>query len=226
MDDDPTRTCGEPAGPSPLPDGDVVVVVPVKAFDEAKARLAEVLDGSTRARLARAMADRVVAAAAPLPVVVACDDGDVARWADAAGCAVAWTPHLGLNGAVDRTVDRLEARGVRRVVVAHADLPFATGLTTLADAGADEVLLVPDRRHDGTNVVSIPTGRTFRFRYGPDSFAAHRGEASRAGLTVRVVDSEALGWDIDEPGDLVVPDHLGALPAGIVATDSTGGRGR
>ena len=37
------------------------VLVPVKAFGRAKGRLAEVLDDDARARLARAMADRVEA---------------------------------------------------------------------------------------------------------------------------------------------------------------------
>ncbi|HMU81215.1 MAG TPA: hypothetical protein PKC57_13230 [Microthrixaceae bacterium] len=35
------------------------VLVPVKAFGRAKGRLAEVLDDDARARLARAMADRL-----------------------------------------------------------------------------------------------------------------------------------------------------------------------
>ena len=52
------------------------MLVPVKAFAEAKARLAPALDAGQRERLARAMAEHVVAAAAPLPVSVVCDDED------------------------------------------------------------------------------------------------------------------------------------------------------
>ena len=191
--------------------GSTVVVVPVKAFDRAKARLSGVLDRPRRAALARAMADHVLTAAAPLPVAVVCDDGPVANWARAAGATVVWTPGLGLNGAVSDAVRRLEAAGVTRVVVAHADLPFASGLGEFATAGT-EVVLVPDRRRDGTNVASVPTGRGFRFAYGDDSFTRHRREAARCGLRVRVVESERLGWDIDEPVDLDVPSHLGGLP--------------
>lgn len=197
----------------PLPTADhAVVVVPVKAFTEAKVRLAGVLDGPSRAELARAMADRVVAAATPLSVVVACDDDEVAAWATAVGAAVVWTEGLGLNAAVQRGVERLASVGVRRVVVAHADLPFAVGLAELGDADGDEVVLVGDRRDDGTNVASVPTDRGFRFRYGPGSLAAHRAEAARVGLSVRLVGSEALGWDVDEPSDLDAPARLGTLP--------------
>ena len=59
----------------------VAVLVPVKAFAQAKIRLAPALDAAQRSQLARAMAERVLAAAHPLPVAVVCDDVEVARWA-------------------------------------------------------------------------------------------------------------------------------------------------
>ena len=193
-----------------------VVVMPVKAFDRAKLRLADVLDGPERATLARAMADHVLAAAGPLGVAVVCDDDVVAEWARGAGAAVVWTPGLGLNGAVTEAVQRLDGAGIRRAVVAHADLPFASGLAQLAVADDDEVVLVPDRRLDGTNVLSVPTGSGFQFGYGVGSFDRHRDEAERCGLRSRVIRIEHLGWDVDEPGDLDVPDHLRNLPGAAV----------
>lgn len=199
-----------------------VVVVPVKAFRAAKQRLAGILDEAQRAELARSMADRVVAAAAPLPVVVACDDDVVAAWADGHGATVVRVDGHGLNGTIEECVRHLTTAGVRRVVVAHADLPFADDLTGLAEVAANEVLLVPDRHGDGTNVVSVPTGQGFRFRYGHGSFEAHRAEAAAIGLDVRVLRSERLGWDVDEPSDLDPPRHLGSLPTSTA--DVTGSR--
>ncbi len=63
------------------------VVVPVKAFGQAKVRLAPSLEPSTRAELARAMAARVLRAARPLPAIVVCDDEEV-RAADDEGIDV------------------------------------------------------------------------------------------------------------------------------------------
>lgn len=184
------------------------VVVPVKAFTLAKGRLAGVLDAGVRARLARSMADHVLGAAAPLGVSVVCEDDEVAAWAVASGAEVEWTPDLGLNGAVQEAVRRLAARGVRRVVVAHADLPFARDLATFAGVDDDEVLVVADRRREGTNVLSVPTGAGFTFSYGVGSYARHAAEAARLGLRCRTVDSVHLGWDVDEPADLQIPSHL------------------
>jgi len=197
--------------PPPVP---AAVVVPVKAFAQAKARLAEVLDAATRSELARALAARVLRAAGALPVVVVCDDDEVRAWAERQGAEVLWTPGLGLNGAVEAGVDHLRRRGVARAVVSHADLPLATDLAWVADARG--ATLIPDRHRDGTNVACVPTDAGFRFAYGPGSFSAHRAEAARLGLVTRLVPDVRLGWDVDVPADLELPSPL-ALPSSVAA---------
>jgi 2-phospho-L-lactate guanylyltransferase len=190
------------------------VVVPVKAFSQAKVRLAPSLEPSTRAELARAMAARVLRAARPLPAIVVCDDEEVRAWAARQGAEVLWTPGLGLNGAVEAGVAHAAAQGIERVVVAHADLPLATELAWLSTF--DGVTLVPDRHGDGTNVACVPAAAGFRFAYGPGSFSHHRTEAIRLGLAARLLPDRALGWDVDVPADLDLPEDL-ALPGDVAA---------
>ena len=195
-----------------VPTPAAAVLIPVKSFARAKVRLAGVLTEAERAELARAMAARVVAAAAPLPVWCICDDADVREWAAQVGARVEWTPGLGLNGAVQEAISRRGAAGAERVVVAHGDQPIAPALAALAEAPPGEAVIAPDRRGHGSNVVSVPTGAGFRVAYGEGSFERHCDEAARCGLSVRVVRAEHLGWDVDEPDDLDVPAHLGRLP--------------
>ncbi len=192
------------------------MIVPVKAFARAKLRLAPMLEPATRAELARAMATRVLRAAGPLPAFVVCDDDEVRAWAERQGAEAVWTPGLGLNGAVEAGIDHLARRNVDLAIVAHADLPLAVDLAWLADAGTGYATLVPDRHRDGTNVACVPTGAGFRFAYGAASFATHRAEAARLGLLARLVPDDRLGWDVDVPGDLQLPDHL-RLPGDIAA---------
>ncbi len=180
--------------------GPAAVLVPVKAFREAKLRLAPALTPDGRAALARTMAEAVLSAAGPLPVAVVCDDREVAEWARRRGALVVWEPGRGLNGAVEAGVDHLRHEGVVRVVVAHGDLPRAADLAALASGSG--VTLVPDHRHDGTNVIVVPTGAGFRFSYGPGSFARHEAEARRLGLGPAIVDDDRLAFDIDWPVDL------------------------
>lgn len=180
------------------------LLVPVKAFHQAKVRLSPVLDAPARAALARLMADAVLVAAAPLPVAVVCDDDAVAAWARGAGAEVVWRPGRGLNGAVEDGVAHLVSGGAERVVVAHADLPLAGRFAEVADF--DGITLVPDRHDDGTNVVCLPAGTELRFAYGPGSFHRHRAAAEATGLPVRVLRDDRLGWDVDVPGDLDQPE--------------------
>jgi 2-phospho-L-lactate guanylyltransferase len=180
--------------------GHDAVLIPVKAFAESKARLGATLSLDERRALVRRMAERVVAAAAPLGVAVVCDDTEVADWARRLGVLVVWEPGRGLNGAVEAGVDRLARDGVEYVTVAHADLPMATGLGTLTPFTG--VTLVPDRRGDGTNVLRVPSSCGFRFSYGPGSFSRHLAECARLHLATCVLDVPDLAFDVDEPADL------------------------
>jgi 2-phospho-L-lactate guanylyltransferase len=186
--------------PMPLLLGPRAVLVPVKAFSQAKRRLGTALSDDERQALVRRMAERVVAAAAPLPVAVVCDDNEVAVWARQHGALVVWEPGRGLNGAVEEGVTRLAAMGVEEVTVAHGDLPMASGLADLEPFAG--VTLVPDRHDDGTNVVRLPTDCGFRFSYGPGSFQRHLAECARIGVPARVLRVPRLALDVDWPADL------------------------
>jgi 2-phospho-L-lactate guanylyltransferase len=185
---------------------ELAVLVPVKAFAAAKVRLAPALGANERAALARSMAAQVVAAAGRLPVLVVCDDDEVSAWARTVGARVLWSPGRGLNGAVTDGVAALAGDGAAGVIVAHADLPLADDLARVAGPDpTSEVVLVPDRHDDGTNVMCVPATAGFGFAYGPGSFGRHQQEAARLGIDCRVVRDGRLGWDVDVPDDLVFP---------------------
>jgi 2-phospho-L-lactate guanylyltransferase len=191
-------------------EADAAVLVPVKAFGEAKRRLSPALAAPERAALSRRLAAGVIAAAAPLAVAVVCEDREVAGWARELGALVIWEPGRGLNGAVAAGVARLAAEGVTAVAVAHGDLARPGGLVALVLSHPGGVTLVPDGRDDGTNVVVLPGTVAFRFSYGPGSFRRHLDEATASGLAVQVVRGTDLSLDVDLPSDL--PLTAGAAP--------------
>lgn len=177
------------------------VLVPIKAFGAAKARLAGVLDDAPRAALARSMAERVLDAAGTMRVWVACDDDDVAAWALARGAQVMWTEDLDLNGAVALGLSALRDSGdAETVVIAHGDLPMAAGLARVTWFRGATV--VPDRRNDGTNVLCVPLSVPFVPAYGPGSFARHVAQLRALGVPVRIAHLPELQWDVDVPEDL------------------------
>lgn len=180
-------------------------LVPVKAFHLAKQRLrGHVLD-TDRNRLARWMADAVLAAIGERPTFVACDDDQVAEWATSRGAHVLWGPGLGLNGAVDVGVAQIADAGFDHVTICHGDLPLPESLPDVARS--DTIVLVPDRRGEGTNVVSRPVDVELPASYGYGSFGVHLRLAlsNRSNCAVSIRHDLGLSLDFDTVEDLEHP---------------------
>ena len=179
------------------------VLIPVKAFHSAKARLSPTVTAADRATLARWMAGRVIDAVRPLPTFVACDDDAVAQWAESLGATVLWGPGLGLNGAVDAGVETISGKGFDDVIISHGDLPIPRSLPMLARPGA--VVIVPDRRLDGTNVLVRPCSIALPASYGRASFRHHLERAIASGRQVTVRHDTELSLDLDTVADMTHP---------------------
>jgi len=192
-----------PAAPSSSLDtpgvAGTVVLIPIRSFTDAKSRLADALSPGQRRDLAVAMASTVVASAGDLPVWVITDDHEVAGWADSVGAEPVAVDRSGLTKSIAAAVSIAQERHFKRAIIAHADLPHAIDLRVVHGTG---MAIAPDRRRDGSNVMSIPTDAGFRFAYGPGSFDRHVAEAARVGLPVDVIDAPDLAWDVDDPEDL------------------------
>ena len=181
-----------------------VLVMPLKSFGSGKGRLSPVLDAVARERLSRECADRVVAAAAGLTVIVVTDDAnDVRDWARVRSITCITQSTDGLNGAVTDGVAWARTQGFDTAVVAHSDVPLACDVRPFIDDA--NVVIVPDAAHDGTNLLSLPTDAAFTFHYGPGSFRLHVAEAMRCGFAPRIALSDEWSLDLDNPEDLKDP---------------------
>ncbi|MEM9516738.1 MAG: 2-phospho-L-lactate guanylyltransferase [Actinomycetota bacterium] len=188
----------------------LAVLVPVKRFTAAKGRLRGVVPDDERARLARWMAELVLDACDGIERFVACDDPVVREWAEAHGATVVWGPELGLNRAVDDGVAEIARLGFDHVIVSHADLPLPTALPDVSRA--DTITLVPDRRLDGTNVMSFPVAHPVAASYGGGSFRRHLAAAQRTGAGVEIRRDHSLSIDLDTVDDLRHPLVEEVLP--------------
>ena len=186
--------------------------MPVKAFTAAKGRLSVVLDRFARADLARWLAGRVVAAAGELPTFIACDDDEVAAWADDARRRGAVEPGPRPQRRRRRRSgdDRRQGLRPRR----HRPQRPAAGRTTstpLAVARHHHARArPPPRRHqrDGParSSVELPAA------YGGGSFARHFAAAVATGRRVEVRPDPRLSLDVDTPADLAHPTLRPHLP--------------
>jgi 2-phospho-L-lactate/phosphoenolpyruvate guanylyltransferase len=189
-----------------------VVVVPIKSFGSAKQRLGSVLDNQQRADLARSMATHVLRQLSGLRVAVVTDDHEAQALAKAFGAEILGDTGGGLNSALTEALNALSDQGFTRATVVHADLPHATNLADVIQQAylcADDVLLIPDRHLDGTNVMSLPMPRRFELAYGAKSFGVHLARVRACDLRPIVLIDRGFGHDVDVPGDLGVPADLG-----------------
>lgn len=121
------------------------VVLPVRAFLDGKSRLSNLLP-EERSRLLRDSAEKVVRAAADMPVAVLSGNPDVQAWAASLGLVVLDDPGP-LDQAAATGTRWAAGLGIVRVVLAHADLPLARSLSALTtDGGRPVVAAVPCHR--------------------------------------------------------------------------------
>lgn len=187
-------------------------LVPIKGFDHAKSRLSDVLGPEERARLARELLEHVVSVLREAPevdeIAVVSDSDDTRAHAERLGLLALSDPPgtPGLARVVDAALDDLANRGAEKAVVCMSDLPELTR-EDIADVlhalKESDVVLVPDRLGEGTNVIALAPPTVLPSCLGhEDSLRRHLLQAQELGLSVSVQLSSSIAFDVDDPVDL------------------------
>jgi 2-phospho-L-lactate guanylyltransferase len=66
-----------------------------------------------------------------------------------------------------------------------------------------DLVIVPSRRKDGTNLLGFNSSKTIPLHYDNDSYPNHLLEARSHGLEFVTVEREELSFDIDDQNDLI-----------------------
>jgi 2-phospho-L-lactate/phosphoenolpyruvate guanylyltransferase len=186
-------------------------IVPIKALETAKRRLADVLTPDERRALMLAMARDVLTA------LVCCTRLSgvliVSRTPEADALAQSFgterfmeSPDADLSQALTQASEYArDHRHARGVVIVPADVPLieAEEIDEIL-AGHRTVTIMPDDEHLGTNgLICTPPDR-ISFRFDGRSFRPHLEAAEASGAPPRVVPSPRFALDVDTPDDLRV----------------------
>lgn len=186
-------------------------LVPLKASASAKSRLAAVLDREQRRRLFFALAERVIQALHDSRnidgVAVATSSPEVAEFATSLhAMSIMQKADNGMSPALESALQTLQAMRPERVLMVPGDLPLisARAVNAVCDSmtSGEQAVLVPDRRHEGTNALLCSPPQVLTPRFGHSSFARHLGAARAVGVATRVVEIEDLALDLDRADDL------------------------
>ncbi len=186
-------------------------IVPIKPLRSAKSRLSSVLTDDERAELSQKMLVHTLDVLAEVPeiertLVISRDSQalSLARRHGARTLTERGTPQL--NNALVRATLVAQGYSVSGVLVIPADLPLlrAEDVTTLIERAHDPpvVVIVPDRRHSGTNALLASPPGLIEYDFGPDSFERHVHRAEQAGARVEICEIPSIGLDVDLPEDL------------------------
>jgi 2-phospho-L-lactate guanylyltransferase len=187
----------------------IAALVPAKALDQAKGRLAAILGEDERRQLALAMLEDVMralkAVASIDSVTVVSPDAGVRALASDFGASTIEEPAnvRGINQALTYALGVLSPRPAALVVVL-ADTPEISSADVETAMGAlpERGLVICPSHDKGTGLLAMRPAGVIPFRFGPQSFSLHKREAAAQGLRAEVVRAESLARDIDSPDDV------------------------
>lgn len=184
-------------------------IIPAKAFDRAKTRLAPLLSPKQREELAEEMFRHALSVCQQSPsiegVLVVTTCPKITQLAHAALALTSRDVDGLLGDSIDAALPSLPP-GARGAVVVMADLPHlcVDDIEALAQ-GLDEAPLVvaPDRVDEGTNALGMRLPARISTAFGRQgSYSEHLRRAAEAGQSVLIHRSPSLALDVDWPQDV------------------------
>ena len=185
-------------------------IVPVKPLHRGKSRLSEILSEDERARLNQQLFSHTIEVLKEVDaisdILVVSRDSDVlteAREMDVRTVTENGTPEL--NSALRRASLFSKSFSTEGILIVPADLHLLTSDDVSqflrARTKRPMIVIAPDHRRTGTNLLLIDPADLITFSFGEDSFQKHTSLAESKGAKVIVVDNERIALDLDTPED-------------------------
>jgi len=187
------------------------VIIPVKPLRRSRSRLSDVLTENERTLLNSNMLENTLKILKSIPnidgMLVVSRDPSVLTFARTFGAKTLQEDgEPGLNLALKRAVIVTKAYSANIIMVLPADLPLITQqeievIIKRIDK-ENKMVISPDRRMSGTNLLLISPPDLIDFSFGPGSFERHVRQAQAKNAEIEVCQLESIGLDIDLPEDL------------------------
>ena len=186
-------------------------IVPVKPLRRGKSRLAGVLTEEERLDLNRQLLIHTVDTLKEISeiehVLVVSRDQAALSLARAHGArTVQENGAPELNVALTRATIVAKRYETRGVLIIPSDLPLISkeDVYAMLELVKDPpvVVVVPDRKKEGTNALLVCPVGLIEYDYGPNSFERHCQLARQAGARLEICELPSLALDMDVPEDL------------------------
>ena len=196
------------------------IVIPVKAFPDAKSRLATCFSPADRAAMAEALCADIFDVVGQVRgidrVFVVSSESRALTWAGQMGWdIVVESSQDSETAAVDAVCRHAQACGVRALLRIPTDIPLVRSSDIeeifAVLTGSKGCVIVPSRDGTGTNALLRSPPALFPSHFGQNSFERHVAAARSAGVKANILRNSRIALDIDEAADVEL--LRGRIPA-------------
>lgn len=185
-------------------------IVPVKPLNLGKSRLCQVLTDLQRTELNQQLFQNTISVLKQVPkiseILVVSRDSNVLTIARASGLrTVQENGNPELNQALLRASVFAQVYSPEGVIIVPADLPLLqpadVEMVIEKNHVPPVVVIAPDRRKEGTNMLLVSPAQLITYSFGKESFKTHLALAKASGARVEIVENERIALDLDLPED-------------------------
>lgn len=186
-------------------------IIPIKPLRRGKSRLATVLSEKEREQLNQALFIKTIKCLKEIKeidqiLVVSYDPTALTISRDYGVKTIQESHNTNINKALRKGTMAAKAFNISSLLIIPADLPLiepeAVRQLLEKTGNPPEIVITPDRRMNGTNVLYISPIGILDYDFGQWSFRKHIEQAERKKIRVEIYNNDKLSFDLDIPEDL------------------------
>ena len=185
-------------------------IIPIKPLRRGKSRLSSVLSEDKREGLNRLLLTSTLQCLRKINeidhiLVVSYDPTALTLARNFGARTVLENRNTNINRALRKATLAAKAIKSSKILVVPADLPLLTEsdlLSVIKESGdPPEMVIVPDRKMSGTNMLLINPIGAIKYDFGEWSFRKHIEQAERKKINIKICNRSNLSFDLDLPED-------------------------
>jgi 2-phospho-L-lactate guanylyltransferase len=185
-------------------------IIPVKPLRRGKSRLSSVLSEDKREGLNQYLLSSTLHCLKKInkidQILVISYDPTALTLARKFGArTVLENRNTNINRALRKATLAAKVINSSKILIVPADLPFLTKDDILAvirkSGDPPEIVIVPDRKMSGTNMLLINPIGAIKYDFGEWSFRKHIEQAERKKINIKICERKNLSFDLDLPED-------------------------
>jgi 2-phospho-L-lactate guanylyltransferase len=185
-------------------------IIPIKPLRRGKSRLSSVLSEDKREGLNQYLLTSTLQCLKNISkidhiLVISYDPSALTLARKFGARTVLENRNTNINCALRKATLAAKAINSSKILIVPADLPLLTKDDILAVIGKSgdppEIVIVPDRKMSGTNILLINPIGAIKYDFGEWSFRKHVEQAERKKINIKICERKNLSFDLDLPED-------------------------